>query len=199
MNVVSNDCSLKWMWSQMIEDSNECGLKWTWFQMNVVLNECGLKRTGLKWMWSQMNVVSNEQVWYECGLKWSGLKCRGLRWMVSNELVSIVCTPFTSVLEILSTVDSKFKGIITSWDVTFLLDRFFKENERNHAQTSGKRYNPDTMHIYHSQLCQHTTAVMSMHWNQSINFHAWFKTFRFSKKRMPLLAKWPRGQQVSQT
>jgi len=40
-----------------------------------------------------MNVVSNEQVSNvvvsnERGLKWSGLK-----WMVSNELVSIVCTP----------------------------------------------------------------------------------------------------------
>jgi len=119
MNVVSNECSLKWMWSQMNVVSNECGLKRLWSQMNVVSNDCGLK-----WMWSQMNVVSNDcglkWMWSQmsmgsndCGLKWSGLKWMwsqmnrsnvvvsnerglkwsGLKWMVSNELVSIVCTP----------------------------------------------------------------------------------------------------------
>ena len=78
VNVVSNECGLKWVWSQMNVVSNEC--------MNVVSNECGLKwmyECGLKWMWSQMNrspmnrfqmnrsqmnVVSNE-----CGLKWKSL------------------------------------------------------------------------------------------------------------------------------
>jgi len=49
------------MWSQMNVVSNECGLKWMWSQMNVVSNEYGLK-----WMWPQMkkchvNVVSNGQ------------------------------------------------------------------------------------------------------------------------------------------
>ena len=119
MNVVSNECGLKWMWSQMNVVSNEYGLKWMWPQMNVASNDCGLK-----WMQSQMNAVSNE-----CGLKWlwSQMKKsqmnrsqmnrsqmnrsqinmvsnvmvsnvmvsnqRGLKWMVSNELVSIVMEP----------------------------------------------------------------------------------------------------------
>jgi len=47
-------------WSQMNVVSNECGLKWLWSQMNVVSNEYGLK-----WLWSQMNLVSDE-----CGPKW---------------------------------------------------------------------------------------------------------------------------------
>jgi len=69
--------------------SNECGLKWMWSQMNVVSNEWGLKWSGLKWMWSQMkkpyvNVVSNEQVSKECVLKWSVLKWIGLKWMLSQ-------------------------------------------------------------------------------------------------------------------
>jgi len=95
MNVVSNECGLKWMWSQSNVVSNECGLKWMWSQMNVVSNERDLKwmwspvnrsqmnvvsnECGLKWMWSQMNVVSNEQVSYECGLRWTGIK-----WMWSQ-------------------------------------------------------------------------------------------------------------------
>ena len=105
MNVVSNECGLKWIWSQMKWSqinvvsnevvSNDCGLKWMWSQMkwsqmNVVSNDCGLK-----WMWSQMkwyrmNVVSND-----CGLKWlcsqmnvvsneCGLKWTGLKWMWSQ-------------------------------------------------------------------------------------------------------------------
>jgi len=48
MNVVLNDCGLKWMMSQMNVVSNECGLKWT-----------GLKCRGLKWI----------------GLKRSGVNC----------------------------------------------------------------------------------------------------------------------------
>jgi len=110
INVVSNECGLKWMWSQMKWSkmkwsqmnvvSNECSLKWSgfkwlWSQMTVVSNDCGLK-----WMWSQMNVVSNEVVSNECGLKWLwshinvvSNEC-GLKWMwsqinvVSNEQVS---------------------------------------------------------------------------------------------------------------
>ena len=92
MHVASNECGLKWLWSQMNVVSNECGLKWLWSQMNVVSNEyglkwTGLKWTGLKWIWSQINVVSN--VSYECvlkwtGLKWTGLKCRGLKRMWSH-------------------------------------------------------------------------------------------------------------------
>jgi len=44
---------------------------------------------------SQMNVVSIEQVWKERGLKCRGLKwtlsqMNHLKWMVSNDLVSIV-------------------------------------------------------------------------------------------------------------
>jgi len=84
INVVSNECSLKWMWSQMNVVSNKCGLKWLWSQMSVVSNECGLKWKSLKWVWSQMtvvsndwcqmNVVSNEKVSNECDLKWTGLK-----------------------------------------------------------------------------------------------------------------------------
>ena len=108
MTVVSNDCGLKWMWSQMNVVSNERGLKWTWSQMNMVSNEQVSNEQvsneyGLKLMWSQMNrshmnVFSNEQVSNEqvsnvvvsneCDLIWSGLK-----WIVSNELVSIFCTP----------------------------------------------------------------------------------------------------------
>jgi len=90
MNVVSNECGLKWMWSQMNVVSNDCGLKWMWSQMNVfsnevvsndwVSNECGLKCRGLKWAWSQMNglkwMVSNE--WSQMnGLKWIGLNSHG--------------------------------------------------------------------------------------------------------------------------
>ena len=109
MTVVSNEYGLKWLWSQTNVVSNDCGLKWMWSQMTVVSNDCGLKWKSLKWLWTQMkvvsnerglkwicaqmNVVPNEQVSYECGLKWTGLKCRGLKWIVSNELVSIVCTP----------------------------------------------------------------------------------------------------------
>ena len=66
-----NRFTLKW---KMNVVSNECGLKWMWFQMNVVSNDCGFK-----WTWSQMNVVSNEQVSNERGLKWSGLKWIGLK------------------------------------------------------------------------------------------------------------------------
>ena len=96
--VVSNECGLKWLWSQMIVVSNDdCGLKWLWSQMNVVSNECGLK-----WMWSQMNrshmnVISNEQVSNVVVSNERGLKRSGLKWMVSNELVSIVCTPIGSI------------------------------------------------------------------------------------------------------
>ena len=72
MNVVSNDCGLKWMWSQMNVVSNKCGLKWTWSQMS----------------WSQMNVDSNE---------WSQMNVDSNEWsqrnVVSNELVSIVMEP----------------------------------------------------------------------------------------------------------
>ena len=101
-NMVSNECGLKWMWSQMNRSqmnssqmnvvSNERGLKWSRSQRNVVSNEWlqmnGCKwmvsnERGLKWTWSQMNVVSNER-----GLKWTwsqmnvvsnepGLKCSG--------------------------------------------------------------------------------------------------------------------------
>ena len=51
--------------------------------MNVVSNECGLKWIGLKWMWSQLkkshvNVVSYEEV--------------------SNEVVSIFCTPLSLLM-----------------------------------------------------------------------------------------------------
>jgi len=92
MNVVSNECGRKWMWSQMNVVSNECGPKWMLSQMNVVPNECGLKwmwsqmnvvsnECGLKWMWAQMNVVSNEKISYECGLKRTGLKWSSLKWM----------------------------------------------------------------------------------------------------------------------
>ena len=70
MNVVSNECGLKWMWSQMNVVPNECCPKWMWSQMNVVSNECGLKR-----MWAQMNVGSNE-----CSLKW-----KNLIWMWSQK------------------------------------------------------------------------------------------------------------------
>ena len=64
MNVISNQCSLKWS-----------GLKWMWSQITVVWNECGLKWSFLKWrglkrMWTQMKKVSNEQVSNERGLKW---------------------------------------------------------------------------------------------------------------------------------
>jgi len=63
---------VKWMWSQRNMVSNECGLSWMWSQMNrshmnVVSNEC-----------SQMNVVPNLKI---------------LKWMVSNELVSIAMEP----------------------------------------------------------------------------------------------------------
>jgi len=44
MNVVSNECGLKRMWSQTNVVSNDCGLKRLWSQMNVVSNE-----------WSQVN------------------------------------------------------------------------------------------------------------------------------------------------
>jgi len=108
MNVVSNECGLKWMWSQMnvVSNegglkwrgsqmkgvSNECGLNWMWSQKNVVLNECGLKWMWSQMNWSQMNVVSND-----CGLKWIWFQMNvvshecGLEWMwsrmnvVSNE------------------------------------------------------------------------------------------------------------------
>ena len=53
---------------------------------------------------SQMNVISKESLKHECGLKWTGLKwsglewiaskCHGLKWTVSNKLVSIVMEPF---------------------------------------------------------------------------------------------------------
>jgi len=99
MTVISNDCGLKWLWSQMNVVSCEWGLKWIRCQMNMALNECCLKWTGLKWMWSQMNrsqmnVVSNEQVSYECGLKWTGLKwtwsqMNGLKWIGLNCLNTI--------------------------------------------------------------------------------------------------------------
>jgi len=95
---VSNECSLKWTWSQTNESQTNKS------QLNVVSNErisheCGLKWTGhnstsLKWIRSQMNVVSKERVanqqisnergfpwsilkwtWPQmCGLKWSSLK-----------------------------------------------------------------------------------------------------------------------------
>jgi len=57
------------MWSQMnvVSDevvSNECVLKSMWSEMTVVSNQCGVKS-----MWSQMNVVSNEEVSCERGLK----------------------------------------------------------------------------------------------------------------------------------
>jgi len=59
--------------------------------MNVALNELVSNECGLKWMWSQMkrsqmNVVSNA---------WSQMNC--LKWMVSNELVSIVMEPYLPV------------------------------------------------------------------------------------------------------
>ena len=88
MNVIWNECGLKWMWSQMNVVSNECGLKWMWSQTTVVSNECGLK-----WVWAQMTVVSNDQVSNECGLKWTGQMSWSQMNVVSNEVVSIVCTP----------------------------------------------------------------------------------------------------------
>jgi len=62
--VVSNECVLKSMWSEMTVVSNQCGLKWTWSQMkkshvNVVSNEQVSNEQ-----------VSNEQVSNDCGLKW---------------------------------------------------------------------------------------------------------------------------------
>jgi len=101
MNVASNDCGLKWLWSQMTVISNDCDLKWTWSQMTVVSNEYRLKwmwsqiavvssECGLKWTWSQMNrfhmnMVSNEQVSNvvvsnERGLRWIGLNCQHTEW-----------------------------------------------------------------------------------------------------------------------
>jgi len=95
MNVVSNECGLKWTGLKWT------ALRWTWSQMNVVSNDRGLKgmwsqMNGCKWMvaneWSQMNVVSNEH-----GLKWTWSQMnvvsneRGLKWtwsqmnVVSNE------------------------------------------------------------------------------------------------------------------
>jgi len=68
MNVVSNKCGLKWMWSQLDVVSKECGLKWMWSQRSR----------------SQMNVVSNKKVSCECGLKETGFKCRGLKWTWSR-------------------------------------------------------------------------------------------------------------------
>jgi len=53
MNVVSDEVV-----------SNECVLKSMWSEMTVVSNQCGVKS-----MWSQMNVVSNEEVSCERGLK----------------------------------------------------------------------------------------------------------------------------------
>jgi len=74
MNVVSNECGLKWTWSQMNVVSNE------WSRMNVVSNECGLKWKSLKWMWSQMNTSQMNGVSNERSLKWSGHKWIGLKW-----------------------------------------------------------------------------------------------------------------------
>jgi len=91
MNVVSNDCGLKWMWSQMIEVSNERGLKWIWAQMNVVSNECGLKWTGLIWMWSQIN--RSQMSWSQMnGLKWIGLNCLYTAFGTSPKVALWCCT-----------------------------------------------------------------------------------------------------------
>ena len=115
INVVSNECGLKWLWSQINVVSNDCGLKWTWSQMkkslvNVVSNELGLKWLWSQMKWSRMNRCQMMQVLYECGLKNRGLKRmvsneRGLKWtwsqmnVVSNDLVSIVMEPGKLLLE----------------------------------------------------------------------------------------------------
>jgi len=67
LNVVSIDCGLKWMWSQMNVIS-----------MNVVSIFCGLKWRSSQMKKSHVNVVANEQVSKERGLKWSGLEWIGL-------------------------------------------------------------------------------------------------------------------------
>jgi len=98
MNVVWNECGLKWMWSQMNVVSNECGLKWLWSQMNVVSNECGLK-----WLWSQMNVVSNE-----CGLKWTWSQ---MKWSQMNRSQMKVVSNVVVSIEVVSNELSQMNGL----------------------------------------------------------------------------------------
>ena len=109
----SNECGLKWMShkptglklmrSQINTTPNECSLKWT-SHKPTGLKSTNLNSAGLKWMQSQMNVVSNKRVTNQqvsngCSLRWmwsltnESQTNRYLMNVVSNEVVSIVCTP----------------------------------------------------------------------------------------------------------
>jgi len=143
--VVSNECGLKWMWFQMNRSqmnvvpnevvSNERDLKWKSFKNGCVLKwkileRSGLNWTGLKRTWSQlkwsrinrsqMKVVSNE---------------RGLKWMGSNEVVSIVMKPsgaeaaFTTFQKLFSNLSNLKKE--TCW----LSKNFYFLAKQTHAET----------------------------------------------------------------
>jgi len=120
-----------------------------------------------------MNVVSKEQVsnvvvsneWSQ--MNWTQLFVHRLQvfWNFFQQLIQ------------------NLKEVLRPADVTFLLDRFFKENERNHAQTSGKRYNPGKcISIIRSFVNKPQQYCQCIGINQSV-FTRGLKHFVFRRKK----------------